>query len=76
MNDKTAVLSEIKHKSVLDVNEKGIEGAAVTLGAIYGSSDLNQYQQIYEDFLINRSFGIIVSNLDNEIIYTGIIDKI
>lgn len=76
LNDKTAVLSEIKHKSVLDVNEKGIEGAAVTLGAMYGSSDPNQYQKIYEDFLINKSFGIIVSNLDNEIIYTGIIDKI
>ena len=77
--DEKVYFNDILHKSKLEVNEKGIEGASVTIApTIETSIGINhkEKKKIKTDFLINKSFGVIVESLSGEIIYNGIIDNI
>lgn len=72
-NDNVYV-DEIKHKSVLEVDEKGIVGASVTMAIIAETTAIIIEKK--EDFIIDKSFGVIITNKNDEILFTGIIDKI
>ena len=73
--NQNACLSELKHKAKLEVNENGIKGASVTLGMV-ATSPAPIYERVYEELRLDETFGIIVSNDNNEIIFTGIVDKV
>lgn len=66
MDDSTYV-SDIKHQVVLNVNEKGIEGAAVTIIA-NAKSAMPQAQQ---DFLVNQPFVYLVTTAQDVILFGG-----
>ena len=76
--DEKVYFDDILHKSKLEVNEKGIEAASVTIAPMIATSiGINHNKKtIRTDFLINKSFGVIVESLSGEIIYNGIIDNI
>ena len=73
--NQSAYVSEIKHKAKLEVNEKGIKGASVTLSIVEGAA-MPEYEEVYENFIIDKTFGIIISNNTNEMIFTGVVDNL
>ena len=59
-------IDDIKHKNILEFSDTGIKAPSIAL------SDNSEYYSL----VINKSFGIIVTNMNNEIIYTGIVNKL
>ena len=73
LTESPAYCRDLNHASIFNVNEKGIEGAAVTiiLGDASAPPPIKEY-----DFIINRDFGFIVQDPRGNIIFSGIIDSI
>lgn len=68
--------SNFRHVAKLDVNKKGIEGAAVTYMAMDAkAAGPGEYTEVYEDFLVDKEFGFILTYGDN-IIFSGITNNI
>lgn len=66
----------IIHKTKLDVNKKGIEGAAVTIIANAGeSAPSEEYTKIYSDFVIDQSFGFMLV-YDDTILFSGVVNNL
>lgn len=63
-------VSDIIHKTVLDVNKKGVEGAAVTIIAVEKASAIATSTK-YHDFVLNKGFGFIVTDKDDTILFEG-----
>ena len=59
----------------LDVNKRGIEGAAVTYMETCGSAGPNEYTDVYESFIIDKEFGFLITRNDM-ILFSGIISNI
>ena len=70
LTDKKLFVSDIKHKSVVEVNKEGIEGAAVTIICIEKASMPMQTQQ-YHTFTLDRSFGFIITDPSDVVLFTG-----
>ena len=62
-------VSDIKHNVSLNVDKKGIEGAAVTIIAMDKNSG-PLFAKEYQDFIINKEFGFYVM-IDNVILFMG-----
>jgi hypothetical protein len=60
----------------LEVNRKGIEGAAVTIIPGAGAPGPDEYEDVYVDFLVNKAFGFILTDPYNTIIFAGVIYSI
>ena len=67
--------SDFKHIAKLDVNKKGIEGAAVTMMGFSGASGPDEYKNVYDSFVVDREFGYILSYKDS-ILFSGIVTNI
>ena len=70
-------ISSIKHIAKLEVNKKGIEGAAVTLmmGEATSIGDPDPYQHIYEIFPVDQEFGFVITYQD-AVIFSGTVTNI
>lgn len=64
-------VSDMKHNVVLDVSKKGIEGAAVTIFAAKASSALRTKPIEYHDLVMNKSFGFIITDPSDVILFEG-----
>ncbi len=69
---------EVKHVAKLSVDKKGIEGAAVTVIAGDGAAGPGpeEYEKVYLDFVVDRSFGFIVTDSGDVPLFTGIINAV
>ncbi len=67
--------SEIKHILKLMVNNKGIEGAALTYEALAGAVGPDEYTDVYETFPVDKEFGFVLTR-NNAILFSGIIFNI
>lgn len=64
------LVSDISHSTVLDVNKKGIEGAAVTMALeVAAAAPVNK--KIYHEFTLNRNFGFIITDPYDVILFEG-----
>ncbi|MBR5388194.1 MAG: hypothetical protein IK147_01855 [Clostridia bacterium] len=70
LTDIELCVSDIKHSAVLTVDEKGIEGAAVTIIAGKGTAAPPEHEQKL-DFVIDRSFGFLVTDPYGVILFAG-----
>ena len=68
--------SDFKQVSKLEVNKKGIEGAAVTYMAYAGSAGPGELTNVYDTFVVDRSFGFVLTNNSSDIIFSGIVTNI
>ncbi len=68
--DGELFVTDVKQKTVLDVNKKGIEGAAVTIISAAGTS-MPVNPQVFHDFVLNRSFGYIITSPDDVVLFEG-----
>jgi len=64
VTDEGVYCDSVRHAAKLKVDKLGIEGAAVTLMTMEGSPGPGEYTTVYSDFILNRSFGVIVSYCD------------
>ena len=69
--------STIIHKTELDVNKEGIEGAAVTIIAANESTSIpgNDYKNVYYDYIIDRSFGYVLTDVNDIVLFSGVVNK-
>ncbi len=71
VNDNVMV-SDIKHKAVVEANKKGIEGAAVTIIANEATSIMPEPNpEMYHKFVLNRNFGFIITDPKDVILFEG-----
>ena len=78
LTERELFCSSIRHIAKLDVNKKGIEGAAVTMMAMEGNAfpgDVD-YQDIYETFVVDKEFGFILTYQDNDVLFSGTVTNI
>lgn len=72
-----AYCDDARQIAKLEVTKKGIEGAAVTYMAANGTSagPEPEYKNVYEDFVVNKEFGYILTYRDS-VIFSGVITNI
>lgn len=70
LTDKKLFVSDIAHSTVLDVNKKGIEGAAVTIVMACASS-IHVNKKVYHDFTLDKNFGYILTDSNDVVLFEG-----
>ena len=65
-------VSEIKHNTVIDVNKKGVEGAAVTIITLdKASAMIGPVKKVYHDFVLDKNFGFIITDPSGVTLFEG-----
>ena len=62
-----------QHTTKLTVDRVGIEGAAVTVIPGATSAGPPPYEKVYLDFVVDRSFGFVVTDFQNVTLFSGIV---
>ena len=78
LTDLDVYCSDVKHIAKLEVNKKGIEGAAVTMMAMAGNAapEIDPYEDIFETFLVDKEFGFVLTYQDNDVLFSGTVTNI
>lgn len=77
VTDDKLACSGVIHKCSLDVNAKGIEGAAVTvIPAATASGPLVGYEDVYHDYIVDRAFGFVLSDRYGKVLFSGVINNV
>lgn len=74
LTDMPVYCDDAKHLAVLDVNKKGIEGAAVTYMA-YAGAAYEPYKEVFDTFEVNKEFGFILTRCGS-VVFSGVINNI
>ncbi|MCH5171651.1 MAG: hypothetical protein J1F31_02315 [Erysipelotrichales bacterium] len=69
-------VKQVLHSTKLKVDEKGIEGAAITAVLAPDSAGPSERESVYEQLIIDRSFGYVVTDRYGVTLFSGIINKI
>ena len=75
LTDDEVFCNELRQIAKLDVNKKGIEGAAVTYMAACGTAAPGEYTIVSEDFLVDKEFGFILTYQD-AVLFSGVVTNI
>ncbi len=75
-DSKPAFCSGVIHQTSLEVNRKGIEGAAITIIPGAGAPGPDEYENVYVDFVVNKAFGFILTDAYNTVIFSGVVESI
>ena len=80
LTDHQVSCASINHVTKLEVARKGIEGAAVTIvamkeGANGGPYEEDDWEDVYEDFIVDRNFAYVLS-MDGVPVFTGVVKSI
>ena len=76
-SEEGIVVSDIMHESKVVVDKKGIEAAAYTaIFEVAEGAPSDEYRFVYEDFIVDKAFGFILSDYDDNILFTGVVGKI
>lgn len=68
--------SQVRHVTTLTVDESGIEGAAVTVIEGATSAGPDEYKNVYQDFIVDKSFGFIVTDRYDNTLFSGVIKNV
>ena len=71
--------SSIIHQTCLEVNKKGIEGAAVTIVAMDGATSAGpqeEYKQVFLDYIVDKAFAYILTDSNDVVLFSGVVKKI
>ncbi len=74
-NNSSTSCSALQHITKLKVDSLGIEGAAVT--ALVGDTSIDvPYQKVFHDFVIDRDFGYLILDKYDNLLFSGVVEKI
>lgn len=77
LTDEDAFCTQVKHVTKLKIDKTGVEGAAVTIGVNGATSvDPEEYTRIYEDFVLDRAFGFILTDRYDVTLFSGVVNQI
>ena len=76
ITDETLVCEGVVHKTYLEVNKRGIEGAAVTYLPNAGDAGPGEYEEVYHDFVVDRAFGFILTDAYGTVLFSGVINTV
>ena len=77
ITDERLACDGVIHKCSLDVNDRGIEGAAVTVMPMAGApGPLDGYEEVYHDFIVDRAFGFVITDNYGAVIFSGVINSV
>ena len=68
--------NRIIHKTKLKVDRTGILGASITALEMPGAADPGEYKKVYHDYIVDRSFGFLITNPNGVVIFSGVINDI
>lgn len=71
-----AFCTGVRHVAKLTVNEKGIEGAAATVLPAAGDPGPDEYEEVYLDFTVDRSFGFVLTDPYGVILFSGVVRSV
>lgn len=77
LTDDMVYCDEIRHLTKLDVNKKGMEGAAVTYSSMAGAGapQPDPYTYIKYTFVVDKEFGFILTH-GNSVVFSGVVNNI
>lgn len=76
LTESAVYCESIKHTVEFNVNDLGIEGAAVTLVEMAGSAMPEEYTEVFYDFIINKAFGFVLTDPTGAVIFSGVINTL
>ena len=78
VTDTPIFCNKVIHKCGIDVNDKGIEGAAVTVIAMeYGAADFpDNYKKVYHDYIVDRAFGFVITDSYGVVLFSGVVNSV
>ena len=74
--DKPLFCQSVRHVTKLKVDRVGIEGAAVTLIPGAGAPGPDGYENVYQDFVVDKTFGFILTDRYDTPLFVGVIDNV
>ena len=77
ITDEQLACDGVIHKCSIDVNDKGIEGAAVTVMPMAGAAGpLEGYEEVYHDYIVDRAFGFVITDSYGAVLFSGVVNSI
>lgn len=70
IDDPSVNIDDIIHVANLDVNRKGVEGAAATIVSLPAGAPAPPVEE-YHDFVINKNFGYLVTSPEDVVLFAG-----
>ena len=67
---------EVRHVATLEVDRKGIEGAAVTVLPADGATSAEPYETVYYDFVVDKAFGFVLMNSYGTTLFAGTVNAV
>ncbi len=65
-----------KHVATLKVDRRGIEGAAVFVLPGAGEAGPDEYTEVRQDFVVDRAFGFVLSDLYGTPLFAGVVNEV
>jgi serine protease inhibitor len=77
VTDESIACGGVIHKCSIEVTEKGIEGAAVTIMDMYGNGGLDRkYKDVYHDYIVDRAFGFVLTDSYGAVLFSGVVNSV
>ena len=77
VSDEQLACDGVIHKCSIDVNDKGIEGAAVTVMPMAGAAGpLEGYEEVYHDYIVDRAFGFVITDSYGAVLFSGVVNSV
>ena len=77
VSDEQLACDGVIHKCSIDVNDKGIEGAAVTVMPMAGAAGpLDGYEEVYHDYIVDRAFGFVITDSYGAVLFSGVVNSV
>lgn len=77
VTDEQIACDGVIHKCSIDVNDKGIEGAAVTVMPMAGApGPLDGYEEVYHDYIVDRAFGFVITDSYGAVLFSGVVNSV
>ncbi|MCH5164598.1 MAG: hypothetical protein J1F36_06250 [Clostridiales bacterium] len=76
LTDNAAFCNAVPHAAQLKVSKKGIEGASVIIFPGPGAPGPGPYEEVYVDFVVDGSFGFIITDRYDTVLFSGVVENI
>lgn len=77
VTDEQLACDGVIHKCSIDVNDRGIEGAAVTVMPMAGAAGpLDGYEEVYHDYIVDRAFGFVITDSYGAVLFAGVVNSV